>query len=138
MAAVVSGTGLIAKLGESPMGALPIAPGTDAANVLLLTPLAILLGPLVTNPAVPSVLSPPASEISEIMALLLKPVLMTQVTGFSKVFLPYQVSPIIVSITLGGVGLRAGTKLLVALTLVTLIILLVLQYLSWQTLGRFG
>jgi len=138
MGAVISGTGLAAKLGGSLMAALPITAGADGANVVMLTLLSTVLGPLVTNPAVPAVLSPLAGEISELTALPVDLVLMTQVTGFSNVLLPYQASPVIIGMTLGGVGLRAGTKMLVALTLITLIILLPLQYSWWQFLGLFG
>jgi len=138
MGAVITGTGLAAKLGGSLMAALPITAGADGINVLMLTLLSTVLGPLVTNPAVPAVLSPLAGEIAELTALPIDLVLMTQVTGFSNVLLPYQASPVIIGMTLGGVSFRAGTKMLVALTLITLIILLPLQYSWWHVLGLFG
>ena len=138
MGAVISGTGLAAQIGSWIAGTLPLTPGADGTNVFVLTLFSAVLGPLVTNPAVPAVLSPLAGEFAELTTLPVELVLMTQVAGFSNVILPYQASPVIVGMTLGGVGLRAGTKMLVALTLITLIILLPLQTAWWRLLGLFG
>ncbi len=138
MGAVISGSGLAGQVSGWLTGILPLSPAADGANVYWLTLFAAMLGPLVTNPAVPAVLSPLSGEFAELTGLSLDVVLMTQVAGFSNVVFPYQASPILVGMSLGGVGLRAGTKLLVALTLVTLLILLPLNFLWWRAIGLVG
>lgn len=138
MGAVISGTGLATQMGSWLAATLPFTPDADGTNIFILTLLSTVLGPLVTNPAVPAVISPLAGEFAKLTALPVEIVLMTQVAGFSNVIFPFQASPVLVGMTLGGVGLRAGTKMLVALTLITLIVLLPLQYFWWQALGLFG
>ena len=138
MGAVISGSGLASQLGSWLTVALPIVPDADGANFFVLSLLAFALGPLITNPAIPAVLSPLAAAFAGLSKLPVDMVLMTQVAGFSNVIFPYQASPVIIGMTLGGVSLRAGTRLFLVLTLVTLIILLPLQYAWWKTLGLFA
>ena len=67
--------------------------------------------------------------------LPIRTVLMTFVVGFSTVFFPYQVPPLIVLLQLGNIPARAavGTALLTALG--TVIFLLPLDYVWWRILG---
>ena len=138
MGAVISGTGLAAHLGGRLTDVLPIIENAEGTNVFLLTSLSTLLGPLVTNPAVPAVLSPLAGELAGHTGLPVEVVLMTQVAGFSNVLFPYQASPVLVGMSIGGIGLRSGTKMYVALTLVTLFMLVPIQSAWWQIIGIIG
>lgn len=138
MGAVISGTGLAAQLGSRVTAVLPVIEGADGTSIFLLTSLSALTGPLVTNPAVPAVLSPLAGEFAEYSGLPVQVVLMTQIAGFSNVIFPYQASPVLVGMTIGGVGLRSGTRMFAALTLVTLLVFVPLQTAWWRIIGLLG
>jgi di/tricarboxylate transporter len=60
---------------------------------------------------------------------------MLQVVSFSTVLLPFQSPPIMIALQMGGVSVRAGAKLCLALAAVTIIALLPLDYFWWRLLG---
>lgn len=62
-------------------------------------------------------------------------VLMIQVLGFATPLLPYQASPIIVAMGLGGIPLAAALRLGLVLAAITFVLLLPLQYWWFQALG---
>ena len=94
-----------------------------------------LMGMITTNPAVPAVLSPLAGDLAELTRLPVETVLYTQVFGFTNVVLPYQASPILVAMGLSGVGIGEGSRFTLAVTALSLAILLPLEFLWWQWLG---
>ncbi len=93
------------------------------------------LGLMTTLPGLPAVLSPLAREFAAATGLPLETVLMLQVPVFSTVFFPYQSPPIVIAMQLGGVGLRHGTRLCLALAALTVLVLLPLDYFWWRLLG---
>jgi di/tricarboxylate transporter len=60
---------------------------------------------------------------------------MLQVPVFSTVFLPYQSPPMMIAMHLGGVSLKDGAKLCLALAAITVLGLLPLDYLWWHVVG---
>jgi anion transporter len=88
-----------------------------------------------TAPSVPAVIAPLAADIAASSGLPLKTVLMSQVIAYSTVILPYQVPPLIVAMQLGGIPIKDGAKMTVALAAVSLLILVPLNYLWWSWLG---
>ncbi|HEX7081844.1 MAG TPA: SLC13 family permease [Gammaproteobacteria bacterium] len=135
LGAVIAETGLAAKGGAWLTGVLPLSPGADGPNAYVLTVCSAVLGLLVTNPGVPVVLGPLAGELAALSGLPVDTVLMTQVAGFSNVILPYQASPVLVGIALGGVSLRDGTRMLLWMTAITFVVLLPLELVWWQWIG---
>ena len=101
----------------------------------MLSGIAMLLGFFATMPGVPAILVPIAADLSSASGLELRTVLMTQVVGFSTVWLPYQVPPIIVGMQLAGVPMSAGIKITALIGLISLVILNPLVALWWQILG---
>ena len=90
---------------------------------------------LTTNPGVPAVLSPLALEFAAATGMGLETVLMTQVVGFTNVILPYQASPLVVAMAMGGVRLVDGVKMTLITTVFGLFVLIPLNYLWWLWLG---
>ena len=113
-------------------------PGADARNFGLLFALSALLGMVATNAGVAPILTPLANSIAEATQLPLMTVLMTQVLGFSTVIFPYQVAPLLVANQLGGIPLSAAVRICLALTAVTVFLLLPANYFWWRALGYFG
>ncbi|MDF3834960.1 SLC13 family permease [Cupriavidus basilensis] len=135
LGAVVESTGLGTAISAALLRWLPLAPGHTAANVAALGAVGASLGLMTTLPGLPAVLTPLARELSQATGLSLEAVLMLQVPVFSTVFFPYQSPPIVIAMQLGGVGLREGTRLCLALAALTLLVLLPLDYFWWRLLG---
>jgi di/tricarboxylate transporter len=137
LGAVISQSGLAQEIGRIGLDVLPFGAGQfwDYAQLTLLSTVA---GLAVTNPGVPVVLTPLADSLAGASGLPLKTVLMTQVLGFSNVILPYQASPVLVAMAMGGVPVRQGAKATLILSALGLLLLLPLTYAWWLWLGLFG
>ncbi|MGO4159117.1 SLC13 family permease [Cupriavidus sp. YAF13] len=135
LGAVVESTGLGGAISTALLRWLPLSPGHTAANVAALGAVGASLGLMTTLPGLPAVLTPLAKQLAQATGLSLEAVLMLQVPVFSTVFFPYQSPPIVIAMQLGGVGLRDGTRMCLALAALTLLVLLPLDYFWWRLLG---
>jgi di/tricarboxylate transporter len=133
--AVVSGSGIGAFLSRWMLGVLNLSPETPLHSFLSLSGLAMLLGMFSTMPGVPAILTPISGELRAASGLTIEAVLMAQVIGFSTVWFPYQVPPIIVGMQLGGVALSDGLKATVSTAVVGVVLLLPLDVVWWRLLG---
>ncbi len=133
--AVVADTGLGTFISERIVNASNLAPDDPLRGFFVLSGTAMLLGFFSTMPGVPAILVPIASDLSAASGLNLNAVLMTQVVGFSTVWLPYQVPPIIVGMQLAGVPMMAGIKITALIGLISLVVLNPLTAVWWQILG---
>nr|WP_243729926.1 hypothetical protein [Shewanella decolorationis] len=86
-------------------------------------------------PGVPTVLTPMAADLANATGFSLPAVLMTQVIGFSTVIFPYQVAPLILAMQLSQEPLTHLLKVTLPLALITLLLLMPLDYLWWLLLG---
>jgi anion transporter len=132
---MVSHSGLGHILAHTILSVLPLQPGHSFKNFTSLSLTSMLVGMVTTLPGVPAVLTPLAGELAKATGLPIKTVLMTQVLGFATVLLPYQAPPLVVAIQLGGVRLSAAVKVSVSLALISLLVLIPLDYLWWRVLG---
>lgn len=135
LGALVNSSGLGALLGQGLFTILPLAPGADALNFASLTLMSTITGLFTTVPGVPAVLTPLAADLAAQSGLSLHAVLMSQVVGFSTVIFPYQVAPLVVAMQLSGERLGHLLKITIPLALITLVLLLPLDYLWWKLLG---
>ena len=76
-----------------------------------------------------------AQEIAVSTGLPLETVLMTQVIGFTSVVVPFQASPIVIPMAMGGVKMIDGAKLTLSMTVIGFIFLIPINYLWWNFLG---
>jgi len=114
---------------------LPLAPGQDLGNFLMLSMTAMLTAIIATLGGVPAALTPLAEQFSQATGFSLEAVLMTQVFGFSTVTFPYQSVPLLMAMPLAGVSLTHAARLCLYLAVLTVLILLPLDYLWWKALG---
>ena len=135
LGAVVADSGLSAAVSKQLLAWASLAPGRDVHNVAMLSVIGGGLALLTTATGVPAVLTPLAREFAAATGLPLLTVLMLQVVPFSTVFLPFESPPIMVAMQIGDVGIRAASKLCLALAAVTILVLLPLDYLWWELLG---
>ena len=138
MGAVVVDTGLGDILGREIIGLIGFEPGHDMRNFFSLVILSTLLGPVTTAPGIPAVMAPLSADLAKATGFPLMTVLMTQVIAFSTLILPYQVPPVVVGMQLGRVGTAKGTRLILALAVVSIVIMMPANYLWWAMLGVFG
>ena len=128
-------TGASDFLGRALLSLVPFEVGADFRNFMVLTGLGAVTGMATTAPAVPAVLGPLVGDLSHVTGFAVPTVLMNQVIGYSTVILPYQVPPLILAIQLGGISLRDGARMTLAIAAVTLTVLTPLNYLWFKWLG---
>lgn len=135
LGAIVGASGLGSKLGAFLTSVLPLAPGHDAANFFSLTFLSFVTGMFTTVPSAPAVLTPMTADLAHLTGYGVMTVLMTQVVGFSTVLFPYQVGPLVVAMQLSGEKLDHLVRVTVPLALITLVVLVPIDFLWWKLLG---
>ncbi len=135
LGALLTETGAGDRLAAWALSYVPLTPGEGAVNFASVVGLSALTGMIATQPGVPAVLAPLAGQIAETSGLTIETVLMLQAVGFTTVVLPYQIPPTIIGMQLAGVALKDGVKLVFAVAVVTVLVLLPLDYLWWRLLG---
>jgi anion transporter len=138
LGAVMVETSLSRALGDALQSGLQLQRGQDAINFAILTALATITGAVVTNVAQPALLAPLAGHFAEAAGWPLKAALMTIVLGFTTALFPYQVPPFLVGVHVAGLKMRRVLRLTVPLVLVSLFMLLPINYLWWRAIGYFG
>ncbi len=138
LGAVVSKTGLGAVLGGAVLGVLDLTPGHDFINYLAMVAAFTLTPMVTTTPAMPAIVSPLAADIAAATGIPLWTVLMTEVTGFATIVLPYQMPPVVLTMQLGKVPYGHCVRLTLALAAISLVLFVPLNYLWWRVLGYFG
>lgn len=118
--------------------ALPLTPGADFANYLVLSSMTAIASIVGTVPTVPAVLVPLADVLASLSGLPLMTILMIQVVGVSTIFFPYQAAPLVVGALLANVPAGVALRFTMVLGFATLILLLPLDYLWLHLLGYFG
>ena len=138
LGAVVADTGLGDFLGTKLINFVHLEPGREMYNFFSLVLLFTGLGPVTTAPGLPAMMAPLSSNIASASGFPLETVLMTQVLGFSNILLPFQVAPVILGLKMGGVRTAQGIRFTLALAAFSLIILMPINYIYWQTIGIFN
>ncbi len=87
-----------------------LAPDQDLANAIVLAIGALATGAVATMPGIAAVLVPIAGEIGDATGMDLAAVFRAYVLGYATAFLPYQVPPMIVGLSLAGVGVAAAAR----------------------------
>jgi di/tricarboxylate transporter len=135
---VIQTTGLSNGLGGLIQAALPLEPGADFRNFMMLGVLTSFAGLFTTNPAQPAVLAPIAETFAQATGWPLKSALMVIAVGYTTFFAPYQVPPAMVGLQVGALRVMSMLRLALPLAAVGLLVMLPLQYLWWRAIGYFG
>ena len=136
LATTVTHTGIGRAVGEALLAVMPLDAEKPFASFVALTGITSALNFIMTANGVPALYTTLAESFSQATGFPLLSTIMIQVLGYSTPLLPYQASPIVVAMALGGVPARAGMKLCLALALVTFVVLLPLDYGWFRLLGR--
>jgi di/tricarboxylate transporter len=135
LGALVNASGVGNFMGEAFSYLLPSAQGHSFISFMSLSLISTFSGLVTTIPGVPTVLTPMAEHFSQLTGFSIPAVLMTQVIGFSTVIFPYQVAPLIIAMQLSKEPLTSLVKITLPLALITIVILMPLDYLWWWLLG---
>lgn len=135
LAALVGHSGLGDVIGQALLRIAPLDQQSPFTSFAAITSITAILNFVVTANGVPAIFSPLAESLAQASGLPLLTVLMIQVLGFATPLLPYQASPIVVAMGLGGIPFRAALRLGLALAAVTFVLLLPLQYVWFRALG---
>jgi len=135
LGALIAHSGWGAYLGAAIAGLPSLGPEQPLGNFATLVATGIGVGLASTLPGVPAVLTPLAADLAEATGLSIQSVLMLQVPSFSTPLLPYQAPPLIVAMQIAHMRSAEAIKLVFAIALVTLVVLLPLDYLWWRLLG---
>ena len=138
LGALMVETDLSRALGDALQTALQLKQGQDAINFATLILLSTLTGGIVTNVAQPALLAPLASHFADAAGWPLKAALMTIVLGFTTAVLPFQAPPMLVGVQIAGLKLRSVLRLTVPLALMSLLVLMPINYFWWRAIGYFG
>jgi di/tricarboxylate transporter len=134
---IIADTGVGDLLGRAFLGIVALEPGEDARTFGAVAGATALLSMATTQPGIPTVMVPLAGDIARAAGLSVPAILMMQVIGYSTLILPYQGPPIVVALQLGGVPVAVATRITLALTAATVLVLAPLDYLWWLALGAF-
>lgn len=133
---VVNSSGLGDIIAHQVLQFLPFHEGSTFVNFISLALLGIATTVFTTAPGMPAVLTPLAPELAQTTGFSTSAVLMTQVIGFSTIMFPYQVGPLIVAMGLAGESTRPLLKITFSLFVITVLVLLPLDFLWWKALGE--
>lgn len=135
LGAVLVETGAGDWVGGWLLAHVPLSKEAPLMSFFSMVGLGTVVNMVATAPSVPAVVGPFANEISNLTGIPLRTVLMSQIIAYATVLLPYQVPPLIVAMQLGGVSLKDGAKMTLALAVISLIVLVPLNYVWWRVLG---
>jgi len=138
LGALVNESGVGTLMGEMFAYIMPTSADNSFLSFMSLSVISTFVGLVTTIPGVPTVLSPMAADFTQLTGFSLPAVLMTQVVGFSTVIFPYQVAPLIIAMQLSKESLGSLSKVTLPLAVITLLLLMPLDYLWWQALGWIG
>ncbi|PSN06188.1 SLC13 family permease [Siccibacter turicensis] len=136
LATTVTHTGIGRTVGEALLAVMPLDAANPFTSFVALTGITSALNFIMTANGVPALYTTLADSFSQATGFPLLSTIMIQVLGYSTPLLPYQASPIVVAMGLGGVPAKAGLKLCLALALVTFVVLLPLDYGWYRLLGQ--
>ncbi len=134
---IINSSGLGTTIGKLLISFLPLNPQSPFVNYASISTASTLTGLLTTLPGVPAVMTPLSPELVKITGFSLRTVLMQQVVGFSTVILPYEAPPIVIALYLANEKTGRVLKPLILIAIISILVLLPLNFCWWKFLGRF-
>lgn len=137
MGALAYHCGLATDVAQALLRGLPLSLNAPVTNFMALSGLSTVMGWLVTLPGVPAVLTPMTPTLAKAAGWSDAATYMTQVVGFSTVWLPYQAPPLVMAIQSGHLPNREVIRVCLITALVSVLMLWPLDMLWWTCLGWF-
>lgn len=138
LAGIITENKVTDALGQLFVRTFDLQPEADVMNFTVLIVAATLTGVLTTIGAQPAVLAPLAGEVAEAIGWSIPTVLMTIAAGYSTVLFPHMVPPIVVGFRVAGISFGEAIRYTVPTAVVSLLLLVPMDYLWWRLLGIFS
>jgi len=138
LGAVVAISGIGALGAELMTESLNLVPDQDFRNYIVLSLVSVVTSLIVTMGGVMPVLTPVAGGLAEATGWSLEAVLMTFVNGTTNPLLPYVSGPIVVALRATDTRFSEAARLVIPLALVSLTLLMPLNYFWWRFLNYFA
>jgi di/tricarboxylate transporter len=135
LGSMINYSGLGSSVARHFVSYLPLNPNTPFVNYMSLSLSSMFTGIVTTLPGVPAVLTPLTNDLSLASGFPVRSVFMTQVTGISTPIFPYQAPPILIGMQLAQVKLTEPIKVCLYLAVISILLLLPLNYLWWNLVG---
>ena len=135
MGAVVSNSGLGNFIGDILFSRVPLTPGADFANFVVVSVVGMLIGVVTTIPGQPAIMTTLATDISLATDWPIKTVLMLQPLTWAMSLFAYQLPPFILAAHLGGIPMKNLSRLILAMCAVAWLIMLPLLFFWWRIIG---
>ncbi|MDD9877229.1 MAG: SLC13 family permease [Magnetovibrio sp.] len=133
--AVLSHSGAGELLSRLIVGVSRVEGQSPAYGYFAVSALSTLLPTVATLPGSIAILTPVAGDIAAATGLDVKIAAMAQLNGMSSVLFPYQAPPLLVGLTFGGVTVAQSLKLLLPLSIITILVLVPMNFIWWRWLG---
>jgi di/tricarboxylate transporter len=135
LGSMINYSGLGSSVAKYFVSYLPLNPNTPFVNFVSLSLSSMFTGIVTTLPGIPAVLTPLTNDLSLASGFTVRSVFMTQVIGISTPIFPYQAPPILIGMQLAQVELTEPIKVCLYLAVISILLLLPLNYLWWNLLG---
>jgi len=136
--AVATHSGFGPRAAEVLAGLVGLTPGYDAWNYAALVVVGTAVSLVGTHPSAPAIMTPLAEQFATSTGWSLMSVLMAQVAAWAVFLVPYQVPPVLVGLTLGGVAVSRAVRVLAILAVLVVAVILPLHFFWGRMLGFFG
>ncbi|TFH48377.1 MAG: hypothetical protein E4H01_06490 [Lysobacterales bacterium] len=130
LGAVATDSGLGSSVGQLMLAELDLSSGGIWRNYAVITAMSVVVGLITTIGALPAVMTPLAQSIAEATGWNVNSVLMAQVPAYLFYLLPYQVPPVILTISMAGLAMSPVVRFL-ALHFVLGMVIIVPLHFHW-------
>lgn len=137
MGSIASHTGLGAALGALLLANVPLTADGGLLTFYEIFVIGAAINLVATAPIVAPIMTTFADAIAQATNWPIRAVLLAEVPAFMVFPLPHQAPPIVITMALAGVPIRAGVKVLAVYFVIALVVILPLQYLWGRLLGVY-
>jgi hypothetical protein len=133
--ALIEHSGLGRTLGGQLIAWLPLSPQDPFSSYMAIALATTVTAMVATMPGVPAVYTSLTEQVAMLSGFPVKSALMLQVLGFSTVIFAYQTAPLVVALQVAGIKVRECWKLIIVMAVITVAVLLPLNFFWWRFLG---
>lgn len=137
MGAITRDTGLGTAIGELLLANVPLTADGGIVSFYQIFIIGGAINLIATAPVAPPIITAFADAIAQAVNWPLRSVLLAEVPAFMVFPLPHQAPPVVMTMAIGGVPMRAGVRVMAVYFVIALIVILPLQYLWGRLLGVY-
>jgi len=132
---MVSHSGLGDMIAQRLIASLPLGEGSPFINYMSLSLATAATAVVATIPGALAVITPLSDQLADVTGWSIKTIIMTQMLGVSTCIFPYQAPSVVVGMQMAGEKMKPAMRICLILAVITVFVLLPLDYLWWKLLG---